>query len=230
RAAPPPGKLLSPPGRAVLAATASAALAQLSTGDGRIEGNDNGKSRTEDGVAILADPTSSEAVATALVLVQLLRQQARVKGTGCEPCLVQTGDQSSAEAKSVLVVCTTGVFVQPHVINNLLAHDAGKKRMIPIIADESFGVPTAQWSKDQRPLIESFCSQTDQAMDIVTSLFKQTPFLFDAAAYSEALLETKAMDLAAMLVAARADGAEKDAEQGAAEIQVVAPADPTPNE
>jgi hypothetical protein len=174
-------------------------VANQSPGDDKVEEHEDGKSHTEEDFAILADLTSSEALSTAFVLIQMLKQRLRLQGMSYEPFLLQSGDLSSTVAKNILVLCTTGVFVQPHVVNGLLTHSVEDKRMVPIIADENFCLPTAQWLKDQKPLIESFCNQTDKAMDIMMSLFRQTPFAFDAATCNEALLETKVMDLTAML-------------------------------
>jgi len=94
----------------------------------------------ESDVLLVADDANPEACATALVLSRSLAPYATQEGRTV-PQLLSAGQSVTEGTHTVLLVCTSGCFMQRSFMDALAEAGELEVRVLPIIADGNFHVP-----------------------------------------------------------------------------------------
>ncbi|CAE7243445.1 RPS6 [Symbiodinium natans] len=88
---------------------------------------------------ILVDPRNQEAVATAHVLLELLRLGKEVR---LSPVVLKAGDRVPDYVAKALLVCSSGCFQSEALASWLIRLPTPKCAILPILAEPDFAVPT----------------------------------------------------------------------------------------
>lgn len=150
---------------------------------------------------ILANHTSSEAMATASVLRKLLVPWT-IHNLQEVPHILSKDEALPLSSRKLILICTDGIFQQPDVLRIIL--DAGRLdcSIRPILADESFRFPTAEILEELRPAAEQACGDSDHLLRLISSIFKEISIVFKPKDYSstEIVLAVKAKEVAQRLL------------------------------
>merc|ERR1711971_1266823 len=91
-------------------------------------------------VAVIADHSDSESVATALVLSKCLRMEATDNPTSA-PCFLRKNATMYPSVKICVFVLSNGAFSQPYYIKVMISIAEHHAKFIPIIAEDGFRFP-----------------------------------------------------------------------------------------
>eukprot|EP00933_Yihiella_yeosuensis_P033276 TRINITY_DN27009_c0_g1_i1.p1 TRINITY_DN27009_c0_g1~~TRINITY_DN27009_c0_g1_i1.p1 ORF type:complete len:521 (-),score=89.25 TRINITY_DN27009_c0_g1_i1:85-1479(-) len=147
--------------------------------------------------AILVDNSQYESVATASILSKLLISHF-AHDPEAAPFVLSQGMSLPANVKTILIICTNGVFRQPQVLQALMEGAKRGVKQVPILADENFRFPSEAFLKDHEPIAKSVTKDDPAALlQVIKDVFKEIAIVFQPELYSTTaeILTTKAVEV-----------------------------------
>jgi len=146
------------------------------------------------------DQTSLAANSAALILASLLQPKFANSPEDIPAVLHQDYSQLPQTTKLMVVLCTNGAFQQTDFLLTLWAGSELQVKSLPILADESFRFPGADFFKNNVSAASGISAVVDTSvmMQLVSDLFKAIAVVFQPEQYSatEEVLEAKTIQIA----------------------------------
>jgi hypothetical protein len=148
----------------------------------------------ESEVAILADGSNYEAMASALILNRLLVPHT-AHDSRLIPHVLPKGGVLPSSVKKLIVLVTTGIFHQKYILEALL--HAAKNKVLPVlaIADQDFKFPTKDYLLELRQFLKFFSDEPELVVSSIEEIFTEVGVLFLPGNNNVELLELKACDI-----------------------------------
>jgi len=149
-------------------------------------------------VVVVVDHSNWEAVSTALVLVEYVRNES--SDIMLMPGVLPPEAAIPSKAEYAAFVCSNGAFANPVYIKTLLAAEKQRTRFIPIISEDAFRFPSKALLEEIQTLAPKIFAPhgikeaPSFIMSAISTIFKEIAVVFSPQDYSsnELLLQTKA--------------------------------------
>jgi len=149
-------------------------------------------------IALIADHTNWEAMASSYALLLCLRQEQAEVGTTAY-CL-EAGDEIPPTVNVAILVLSNGSFLQPSFVTYLLKVADLNSKFIPIISEDGFRFPAKAMLDEIRDSASTklrpygVTADPDTIVRVISNIFKDIAVVFSPADYSSdaALLTVKA--------------------------------------
>ncbi|CAE8591418.1 unnamed protein product [Polarella glacialis] len=153
-------------------------------------------------VAILVDYKNMEAVATALVL-QLMVSPLLMSVGGMVPYIMAADEEAMPTVRILVVICSQGCFANPEIAKVLLSSAALSFTVLPIIAEDSFRIPTKDFYDEA--LASAGTTSMSRKLSraaVIKQIFQEIAVAFQPQGYSASVqdLEVKAKTIAFRLL------------------------------
>lgn len=144
---------------------------------------------------IVHDRSSTEAIASAMVLAELLSSHLHDHPKEI-PMLLNSGAAVPATTTKIILLCTLGALEQENIFRSLLsAMEMTSAKYLPVVADDSFNFPKSSFLDEHRKLAGLVTSDDTMAEELCThiqSMFLTIGVTFDATMSSATVLDTAA--------------------------------------
>jgi hypothetical protein len=147
-------------------------------------------------VGILVDHSNKEAEASALILLYLIFPLLVAEKAALVPEILES--QSTLTNLKILVpFCSNGLFQQSDVLKMLSITSALSLNVVPILSDDNFRFPSAEFVEGLRSTIEGLDLCFGVLSSAITNLFKEIAIVFQPQLYSstEGILLVKATEV-----------------------------------
>jgi hypothetical protein len=144
---------------------------------------------------MLLDTSNYEAVSIGGVMNELLMRHFLQKPDEAPIMLPMKMDMPMLVQK-VLIICTTGCFMQENMLTALMAAAAASVKFLLIIGTDNFRFPTPQFLVDHRPIAERLSLDSNLVIQLIAEVFKCIACTFDPSGSTAESLVTKALEIA----------------------------------
>jgi len=152
--------------------------------------------------AIIADPSSIEALANAWIVATLLSTSYATEPEKV-PEVLLAGATLETETDKVVIICSENCFENADVINNLVVGSSIGMQSLPIITQEEFRFPSEAFFQEllQKGIGDFRDHKTTTIVPIIRSIFQEIAIVLKPADYSttEAILAVRAKEIAQRL-------------------------------
>lgn len=165
----------------------------------KISESDDPVSQSAD-IFVLVDHTNTEAAATAHIICMLLRPILAFE----QKCVAELPPNAllPAAAKGLLFIGTNGIFQLGYILKSLTVAEDNGACVVPIIFDDNFHFPTAQFLDTQRPIMMTMVDDVDRVCGLIEDIYQKIGVVVQPAHYAstEMILNTTAQEIATRLL------------------------------